>query len=124
VLRPLAAGRAAAAARHDRAATALADVQRMGLAIRAAEARAGAARSLPVVERVAARASAAGLTIGSLDADGAAGAVLVIPAVRPQPLLAWLVGIERDDGLVIESLNITRNDDASVAAQITLRAPT
>lgn len=123
VLRPLAAGRAAAAARHHGAAAALVDVQRMGLAIRAAEARASAARSVPVVDRVAARASAAGMTVASLDADGASGARLVIAAVRPEPLLAWLAGIERDDGLIIESVNITRNDDATVAAQISLRTP-
>jgi general secretion pathway protein M len=123
VWRPLAAGRAASAARHSAAVTALADVERMGVAIRAAEARARSAQAQPIIARIGARAAAAGITVTSLDAAGAGTARLVIAAVRPQPLLAFVAGLERDDGLVIDSLNITRNDDASVAAEINLRTP-
>lgn len=122
-VRPIAALRNAAAARHDIAAADLAAVRRMGAAMPALQARATAARSLPIVERIDERARSAGLTVQRLEAAGDCQALLEIAAVRPAALLAWLAAIETRDGLIIESLAITRNDDESVAVRITFRSP-
>lgn len=122
VLRPLAVARGAAADRLATLETALGEVQAMTLAIRAAEARARPASTVPVIERIASRASEAGLTAERLAADSDGRVTVRVPAVKPAILLRWVADIEARDGIIVDRLAITRNGDATVAADLAFRA--
>ncbi len=121
LLRPLAAVRAAA---EDRLATAEADIAAiaaMTASIRAAEARVSPDAGVPIAELVARRVADAGLTAGPVASAENGAVALRIAVVRAPVLLAWIAALERDDGLVIDRLQVQRNSDASVAADLRLR---
>jgi len=122
ILRPLALARDAAAGRLATAETALGEVRAMTLAIRAAEARAQPAGNTPVIERVGARASEAGFTAERLTSDSDGRVTMRLPAVKPAILLRWLADVETRDSIIVDRLSITRNGDATVAADLALRA--
>jgi general secretion pathway protein M len=122
VLRPLASAQASAATRRALAVTALGDVRAMAGAIRAAEARGRAARAVPLVELVGRRATEAGVTPERLESSGDGRVSARIAAIKPAPLLRWLEALERRDGVIIDQLGIVRNPDATVAAELALRA--
>lgn len=119
VLRPLAALREDVIARQATAATALAEVTDMSRQIRAA--RATAAAQLPLLERVRSSADAAGLTLEQLEKAGDGSVTLRIGAVRSPALLGWLADLETRQGVVVERLSATRNEDASLAVDVALR---
>lgn len=119
--RPLAAARAAATARQAAAVGALAEVAEMTAAIRAAEARLRGAPGVPLVERISARASAAGIASERLETTSDGLVTLRIPAVRAAPLLGWLAELERRDGVIVERVNLVRNPDATIAAELAVR---
>ena len=118
VWRPLHAARLAAEARLADSVAALGEVRALAPAIRAAEARRRDDR--PLLERVGSHAGRAGLTTERLQADGDGAVALRIAAVRPALLLGWIAELQRD-GIVVDRLAVTRNDDSSVAADLVLR---
>jgi general secretion pathway protein M len=122
ILRPLAAARDAATQRLATAESSLGEVKAMTLAIRTAEARARPASNTPVIERIGARATEAGLTAERLAADSDGRVTLRVPAVKPAILLRWIADIETRDGIIVDRLSITRNGDATVAADLAFRA--
>ncbi len=69
---------------------------------------------------VRARAEEAGFAVSTLNLVGPDRVQLGITAARPGALVAWLATLERQ-GLLVESLQMTGNDDRSVAATLTLR---
>jgi general secretion pathway protein M len=119
--RPAVAARQDAMARHGAAVLALGQVRAMAGEIRAAEARGGAAQGLPLIELITQRAQAAGLTMERLESPGDGVVEARIGAVRPAVLLGWLSGLEGNDAIIIDRLSISRNADASVAVNLTLR---
>lgn len=120
VLRPLAGARAAAEARVAAAATAMGEARGLAGAIRAAEARIRRSEPLPgLIER---RLAEAGITAGTIEAQGDGSVRLVIAAVRAPVLIAWLGGLEQRDGLVIERAALARNSDPSVSATLVVRS--
>jgi general secretion pathway protein M len=120
VLRPLAAAGDRAAARHATAVAALGEVRSLTGAIRAAEARRRPASDTPMLERVRASASAAGLTLDALESSGAGQVSLRISAIKPVPLLRWIADLEQRDGITTISLATNRNADQTLAATLTL----
>ncbi len=122
VLRPLASARAAATERLAAAEGALGDVRAMTVAIRAAEARARPASTTPVIERIGSRITEAGLTAERLASDSDGRVTMRVPAVKPAILLRWIADIESRDAIIVDRLAITRNGDATVAADLAFRA--
>jgi general secretion pathway protein M len=122
VLRPLAAAGAAAGARRAAAIAALGDVRAMAGAVRAAEARGRASTAVPLAELVGRRAAEAGVTPERIEASGDGRVTMRIAAIKPAPLLRWIADLEGRDGVVIDQLGIVRNPDATVAAELALRA--
>jgi general secretion pathway protein M len=122
ILRPLAAARATAAERLATTESALGDVKAMTVAIRAAEVRTRPASNTPVIERIGSRATEAGLTTERLTSDGDGRVSLRVPAVKPAILLRWIADIEARDGIIADRVAITRNGDATVAADLAFRA--
>lgn len=120
VLRPLAAARDRAIARHATAVSALAEVRSLTGAIRAAEARRRPGNDTPLLERVRASASAAGFTPETLESNGAGQASLRIAAIKPAPLLRWIADLEARDGITTTLLASNRNADQTLAVTLTL----
>lgn len=122
IFRPIAAARDAAIARHAAAVAGLGEVQAMTGAIRRAEQRGAAARSVPLVELVSRRATEAGLSSETLETTGDGRVTMRIAAVRPTAILRWLAEVESRDGIIVERAGMTRNDDATVAVELSLRS--
>jgi general secretion pathway protein M len=118
LIRPLEAARLRAEAQL---AAATADTAALEAA-RAALAATPQASSGPVMPRVQAAVSAAGLSLASLDPAGPTGATARIAAARAPVLLRLIAALEAE-GLVITSLSISRNEDTSVNAQFTASGP-
>lgn len=120
MLRPLAGASDRAAARHASAISALGEVRSLTGAIRAAEARRRPGNDTPALERVRASASAAGLTLDTLESDGAGQVNLRITAIKPAPLLRWIADLEARDGITTTLLASNRNADQTLAVSMTL----
>lgn len=121
IAQPLQRGRTDAA---NRLATATADLGEIMAAvpmIRAAEARARAGGVNPPLETVRRRVAEAGITAESVADDGNGRVSLQIRAVKPAVLLRWIADRELQDNLVVDQLVVTRNGDATIAADIGLR---
>lgn len=117
ILRPLDEARADAA---RRLAAATADIVALGAAKAMLEA-APAAGAGPVMPRVQAAVSAAGLSLSSLDASGPNGVTARIAAARAPVLLRLIAALEAE-GISVTSLSVSRNQDTSVNAQFTATA--
>jgi type II secretory pathway component PulM len=116
VLRP-----ADAEARHGRSIAGLAQVAAATGAIRAAEARGAGNAGVPLIELIGERARIAGLTVEDMGASGDGRLTLRVAAVKPAILLRWIAGLETGDGIIVDRVNIARNDDSSVAVELALR---
>lgn len=121
ILRPVEAARARAEARLAAAVAGLGDVRALTPLIRAAQARSGPLQSIPLVELISRRASEAGLTVEAMQTSGDGRVTLRIAAVRPVALLRWIAEIETRDGVVVERVALTRNADATIAADLVFR---
>lgn len=122
IIRPIAAARDAATARHAEAIQSLGDVQAMAGTIRAAEARRGKRREMPLVELVNDRAAGAGFTFARLDKNGDGRVNGRIDAIKPVAMLRWISDLEARDGVIVDQLRITRNADETVAVDLALRS--
>ncbi len=121
IIRPLGAAREAAAARRTTAIMALGDVSAMARGIRSAESRRSNS-SVPLIELVSGRASEAGLTTERLEKGGDGRVTTRIAAIKSGALLCWIANLETRDGVVVDRLSITRNDDETVAADLILQS--
>lgn len=121
IIRPLAIARDAAIERLATSQRDLGDVRAMTPAIRAAEKRANPVGGVPTLERIRERVSAAGLTVERLASDGDGRVTMRVPAVKPAILLRWIADIETRDAIIVDRLAISRNGDATVAADIAFR---
>lgn len=119
VFRPLAGAQAQAEARLAAAQRDVGAVRAMGAEVRAAEAR--GLSGVAALERVRRAVAAAGLASESLGEEGNGMVVLRVAAARGPVLLRLVAGLEAD-GLVVQRLSVSRNDDASVNASLSLSA--
>ncbi len=117
---PVTDGLASARERHGEAVIRLAETQARVDTI-AALAR-GRAPALTGGLDAAVRASAdqAGFALGTLNLLGPDRVQAGIASARPGALVAWVALLERQ-GLLVDSLQLTNNNDGSVAATLTLR---
>ncbi|KAB7648990.1 type II secretion system protein GspM [Polymorphobacter fuscus] len=121
VLRPLAPARAEAADRLAAAEADLGEIRALTPIIRAAEARARSAGDVPAIDTIRRRATDAGLVADTIADDGAGRVTLRIAAIKPAVLLRWIADIETRDQILVDSLTVTRNGDATVAADLAFR---
>jgi len=121
VVRPIDLAQEAAEARQARAVEALVAVR----TARADLARRGTAAAVPIDEPlltfVGRSATEAGMPVSRLEGAGGNRVVLAVTAVRAPAFLGWVQRLEVRHGLVVESLEATRNVDSTIAAQATLR---
>ncbi|WP_310498974.1 type II secretion system protein GspM [Sandarakinorhabdus sp.] len=122
LLRPLASARAAAEARAGASVKALAEIRADAERIVLAQQRRAAQPSGPVIERVSARISTAGVAADQITAGGDGAVLVSIPAVRGPALLALVSALEQSDGLVIQQLTASRNADGTVTARLSIGA--
>jgi type II secretory pathway component PulM len=119
VLRPLGAAREAAERRLEIASREGAEVQALGRAIRAAEAKGGGGGAVALMERVRQAVDGAGLATESLEQDGNGQVTLRIAAARA-PVLLQLAATLEAQRMVVQMLSVSRNEDATVVARLTL----
>jgi general secretion pathway protein M len=117
VLRPLAA---AALAADARAGVAADDLARMEALAPALAARPKAVPAL--AEGIEAALARAGLAASSLDLAGQQQATLRIAAARAPVLLAMMADLEAR-GLQVARASISRNEDATVSAELVVATP-
>jgi len=118
VLRPLAEARVAADNRLAAAQRGLLGIQAAAPALRAAEARANGT-GIGALDRVRQAVAQAGLTADALEQDSNGLVTLRIAAARGPVLLRLVAGLEAD-GLLVQSLSVSRNEDSSVTASLRL----
>lgn len=121
VIKPLQSARADSAARLATATADLGEIKALTPIIRSAEARAGGAVAASTIDTIRRRATEAGLTAEGMADDGAGRVTLRIAAIKPAALLKWIADIEINDGVIVDKLEITRNGDATVAAELGFR---
>jgi general secretion pathway protein M len=119
VVRPVLDWRTAAGLRAAAAAATLGEVRAAVAALRPQAPAAGPAEGLePLVRRTA---EAAGLDIvPTMSASGQLG--VQVSQVRSGPLFAWLSGLETDHRLLVCSLGVVENADATLAVEVSLSA--
>lgn len=121
VVRPLAGAFDRAKLRQATAATGLADARAQAAAIAAIE-RGGTPRpTAPIARFVSEQAQAAGFGDPHVVPAGGEGASITLSAVRPQAFFAWIARLEREQGVVVETLNARTNSDRTLAVRATLR---
>jgi general secretion pathway protein M len=120
VLRPLAEAQADAGARLAQARQGLAQVQAAAPVLKRLEARGGArgGASGDAMTRVRAALDGVGLVAETLEPAND-GVRLRLAAVRGPVLLRLLAGLETD-GLPVETLSVSRNEDTSLTVSMTV----
>ena len=120
-LRPLAAARAVAEVRLLAAQRDLVAVRAAAPALRTAEDRA-IGTAAPALERVREAVAGAGLVADTLGQEEDGRLTLRIAAARGPVLLRLIAGLEAE-GLVVQALSASRNEDSSVTASLSLSEP-
>lgn len=121
ILQPLMRARADAAKRLETATADLGEIRAQTAVIRTAQVRARSTSAVPAIEIVRQRVAETGLTVDAMADDGAGRVTLHIPAVKPAALLRWIARLETQDHMTVDQLMITRNGDATVAADLGVR---
>lgn len=121
IVRPLATATTAAEARLAQASLEAGQVRAAADRLRAARAGAPAplATSLPLA--VSQSATAAGFTLATLDPQGDDRLGITIASAKSPALFAWLAQLARQ-GIFVERATLRTSADATIAAEMTLRA--
>jgi general secretion pathway protein M len=118
IIKPLQNAGADTAARLTAATADLGEIKALTPMIRSAEARARGAMAASTIDTIRSRIAEAGLTAEGIVDDGTGRVTLRIPAIKPAALLKWIADVETIDGVIVDKLEITRNGDATVAAEL------
>ncbi|MEO5867117.1 MAG: type II secretion system protein GspM [Sphingomonas sp.] len=118
---PVVDGLASAKERENSAALLLAQTETRVDAIKASMRNRPAALGGPLDAVIRARADIAGFALGSVTAQSGDRVQISIGSARPGALVSWLGELE-DDGILVDTLNLSDNGDKTVSAQISLRA--
>lgn len=121
VVRPVGDGLASARARHADSVIRLAETRARVDAVRFAQRGGPLSLPLPLADEVRARAADAGLTLTSVDQEGADRVRVGVQSARPGALTGWLARLEAR-GLIVDSAAYTANPDRTASATLTLRS--
>lgn len=124
VITPIRDGLSAARTRYETAVIRLGAAQAEARAVKLIQRGQPAAVPLPLAETVRARASAAGLSLITLEPQGTDRVHLAVAGARAGAVAQWLAELERD-GLLVNDTTFTAAPDGSVSLDATLvaRAP-
>lgn len=122
VVRPLAGAFDHAKLRQVAAVAGLAEARAQAGAIAAIERGRAPRPAAPIAAFVTEQAQAAGFGDPHVVPAGGEAAGITLGAVRPQAFFAWIARLEREQGVMVETLNARANSDATLAVQATLRA--
>lgn len=120
-VRPMGDALADARARHDRAVVARGEAGEQAAAIAALEKRGAPRLPEPINSWLEKKAGEAGFTVARVDPVGADKATVVINVVRPQAFFGWVSDRETRDGLIVDALKASTNNDATLAVEATFR---
>lgn len=118
IIKPLQNAGADTATRLAAATADLGEIKALTPMIRSAEARARGSMAASTIDTIRSRIAEAGLTAEGIVDDGTGRVTLRIPAIKPAALLKWIADVETIDGVIVDKLEITRNGDATVAAEL------
>lgn len=119
VIMPVRNGLSSTRARYTDAVVRLGEAQ-AGLAqVKAAQRRAGPPLAGALADAVRTSAQGAGLTLSTLDPDGADRVRAGVASARAGVLTAWIAGLE-GSGVLAEAVTVAGNGDGTVNAQMTL----
>lgn len=121
IVRPLAAALDRARHRQAAAVTALAAVREQATALEALRKSMPTRPTTPIATFVGGQARAAGFSGFHVAAAGDERATITIDAVRPQAFFGWIARLEREQGLVVDSLSARANSDATLTVEARLR---
>lgn len=122
LIRPMGDAIADARARHDRAVIASGKAGAQAAAIAALERRGTTPPGMPLASLLERKAGEAGFTGARIEAVDGAKATVAINVVRPQAFFGWVSELESRDGLIVDKLAATTNNDATLAVEATFRA--
>jgi general secretion pathway protein M len=122
VIRPLGDRLADARERHGRAVVALAAMRDQADAITRLERGGVAAPGVGVTDLIATAAKEAGFADAAITPEGTGGARVTIAAARAQAFFGWIADLQRRHGLVVDQLSVRTNGDATLAAELSVRA--
>ncbi len=121
VLRPLAAARVAAEARHEAAVSDAGATRARIAAVQSLTAKAPEALGAPLPEFLRGSAGQAGFGNAVVDSAGNGRARLTIPSAKAAVLLGWIDQLDAR-GVFIERATIRTNSDATVALEASFAA--
>lgn len=120
IILPIVDGLASARERLDRATIASGQVEARIAAIDAAKRAPLPPLGGPLAVIVGTAATDAGFTLERANAQGDDRVAIAIPAAKSTALFGWLNDL-RTRGIFVETINVRRNPDSSLAVEATLR---
>lgn len=122
LIRPMGDALADARSRHDRAVAARGEAGAQAAEILSLEKGGAPALTGPIQTWLEQKAGEAGFSAARVEPVGADKATVAINAVRPQAFFGWVADMEGRDGLIIDKLSATTNNDATLSVEATFRA--
>ncbi len=122
IVRPVDDSLADVRARHARAVIDVAAARGQADQIAYLEKIGPPALEMPLAAAITGKAEAAGFAKARVTPDGANRVSIAVDAARAQAFFGWIADLERRDGLIVERLTVRTNSDATLAAEVTLRA--
>lgn len=121
LIRPMGDALADARSRHDRAVVARGEAGAQAAEITALERRGAPALPSPITVWLEQKAGEAGFTAARIEPAGPGKATVAVNAVRPQAFFGWVSDMENRDGLIVEKLSASTNNDATLSVEATFR---
>jgi general secretion pathway protein M len=119
IVAPVQRAEAAAAARHDRAVQRLMAVSASAQQVASLQAvRDGGPSGRVLTQAVVQTALANGVPVSRQTLDPSGGVAVAVDAVDPGSAFRWIASLQRDHGVSVSTLVLSRNPDRSLRLQV------
>lgn len=119
IILPVRNGLSSSRARYTDAVVRLGEAQAGLRQVKAVQRRVGPPLAGVLVDAIRASAEGAGLTLSTLEPDGADRVRAGVASARAGALTAWIAGLE-GSGVLVDSVTVAANGDGTVNAQMVL----
>lgn len=119
IILPVRNGLSSSRARYTDAVVRLGEAQAGLRQVKAVQRRVGPPVAGVLVDAIRASAEGAGLTLSTLEPDGADRVRAGVASARAGALTAWIAGLE-GSGVLVDSVTVAANGDGTVNAQMVL----
>lgn len=119
IILPVRSGLSSSRARYTDAVVRLGEAQAGLRQVKAVQRRVGPPLAGVLVDAIRASAEGAGLTLSTLEPDGADRVRAGVASARAGALTAWIAGLE-GSGVLVDSVTVAANGDGTVNAQMVL----